>query len=97
MGINETLSLDSQSYSIELLSEEVALVYSKTQADSLPLTSMEIATQRPCYFPDEFHIKSSPYPTENARRKVIGSKRITTSSGKTTKVRIEYFYYEGCT
>ena len=97
MGINETLSLDSQSYSIELLPNEMALVYSKTQADSLPLISMEIATQRPCYLPGEFHIKSHAYPTENSRRKIIGEKRIATKSGKTTKVRIEYFYYEGCT
>ena len=56
----------------------MALVYSKTQADSLPLTSFEMGKSEPCYNPDERQDESIFLSTEAGRPMRLGeTKRAT--------------------
>ena len=74
MDRNEALSLDQSNYIVEEFTNDLALVYSKTQADSLPIISMKMATSQPCYNPDERQDKSIFLSTEVGRTQRLGEK-----------------------
>ena len=49
MEHNDALALDLSIYTVATFSDELALVYSKTQENSLPLVEFKMAISEPCF------------------------------------------------
>ena len=54
MDKTEAENLDSENYKVHAFTDDLSLVYSKTQGDNLPIIGTQIAEDKPCYIPGQF-------------------------------------------